>query len=396
MYYLGPTNAILRRGVEKFEGAYSMQTIPMAETSLPGPFSIATFKGRAWGNSRSNIDDMTTWLLTLAISRLAIPFGRAPNFSQGEGMIRSIFVEERLDDRIVDVMLSVQVGASTDGKMSLGTFYWPRLGIPNNLISTNFDPLGRNPQPPNDRSTRGTYPGFLVAQLLANACGIVPSPPLAFGLNYGKDYDNYSNDDVQVQLFQLEGPPLPDSADRYRDQYPTPNTTPTDGLTIYQIDTLYSKNYNVHMAAVAGGTQSDSSGNQVPIPPEIMTLANPVSYRIVKWTSECAGAKPLQPAPISGDKNYVLVRSDFQPAAPVLAADGHTVVWSGAGQYIYCCRNAAGAGDNNLVAGLTPWLDFAFADAQYSSSDFVYGIIGPPPPQQQTGGATGGGTGPQV
>lgn len=94
-----------------------------------------------------------------------------------------------------------------------------------------------------------------------------------------------------------------------------------------------------HQKAVmpVGELQNTSPGKRAFIPPQIASLGEPYTLKVVSWTVGWIGSNPnalILPSPDTGDPNDVLLEEDISPAAPAIC-NGTNRAWRVSGTYWY-------------------------------------------------------------
>jgi hypothetical protein len=354
---LGDTSDAKRHGVVDWDATLTVQSHPAAEGGVVSEQSTAAIQGYVRGDSQSKRAGLLTWAVKLAVEKLRIATGPAvPGFTNP---IIQVSFAESVKRFEIHFLVAVLVPPAKQVEPGAGPVRTAMLGID---AVTLFANDGMNPQMPNGNA-RGRYGARALAASIKAACA-APAMPDTTACVPLRKRPYLAGSDCEVDV-AFGFAPLPLQATRYS------NETVNNGATSFAVDVEWVREGGKVAVPVAGdGTE----------PPVVLTLSNPVCYRVVSFVGERWGSKPMVPAPESRDTREELVGSpSLVFAAPEILPDGHTRVYRVSGQYVYVRRDNRGPGDEGLFMGAVPWADFPYEDTGnlVTINDYRHGITGP-------------------
>ncbi len=387
LYSLGGPRTV-NGGILEFKAVQGQSTVPIGESGFPAPYVMMNLNVRVIGAPDCSKQVLAAFAVKLAIERLALKVGPA-NPELGDSMLRRVQIAENLDDRIVDLLVEVQVNVAKSAPVGLAGLQLQFIGADViNLLAND----GNAPTMANDNQTRGTFTSKLTPQLIQDACQslFLPSPTDSENAdpayNYGEATATIVNSalqDLTTTENRISDPGAGTTdykihsrfeTEEHKAQMPTtapPGNGSSDGGS-YGGGGPFG--YGGSPGSTEGGDDSaDNSGGDSPPTAEILTLANPTTKLVIDWTAERIGLPPRLPHPELSDQNYVLMSKHILPGAVIPGPDLATPVYRVSGTYHYAALRPL---DISKPIGLSivPWSDFGFGEFAILPEAWQHGI----------------------
>ena len=367
-------------GIVDFTARISAGSVSAGGMGMPAMHQVVAFDCTARGNRLSSRDNLVTFCMSLAATKLRLPSGGA----KGPPVLMNARIAEDLHDPVVSIHIETwngptEAAAPGGGPIDLN---WFGTDTQRSKALIHRDG-GLNPSPNADGISRGTYTVPMFVQALQDACQAVPSPGSGGAAGAGAGAPQGGGGGGAGALGANQSAPVVTvGLSETRPTYATKYTS--TWFTQYQLDIKYIRDeHRIMMPSTGPATGPGSPGPAAAYP----QVANPTMRVVVAFTAERLGSKPICPDPFINNTNYVMMGRQFQPAANVILPDSQTPGFRASGVYEYGLLRPLGNLDN-FPAGAMPWVTTTYGDgdANYTPGDFTQGIIGP------LGG--GGGTSP--
>lgn len=353
------------------EGVYTLQTIASPNGVATGQ-AVVTVNVKIWGGRPAS-----NWILTQIAFQLIS--NKVDLQVQQNQYPRQTSILQDLVNRYVEVTIALWVGPQAGNVAVIK-------GAPNIASLQNDsifpDQMGKNPQPWQDKGTRGSSGYYLLSQALMDACQCQNIPQEQIDAVAG----------VQDVVPQTGGPPIVTVAPALRPGIPLTLTKYSFDNAEFQFsDARISSRYETSMgviqcpigipynsAATAPPDQQQPGGFPTSV---IVNVSNPTTRRIVDWTVERYGHVPNIPAAILSDTNQVLLSQWMTLDAVPVLEDGQTPVFRVTGQYIYAMLV-----DRTQIPVVPfdeiQWVNYTYGtfkiDTTPGGSNAVHGYIDPP------------------
>lgn len=322
----------------KAEGEYT-------ESTTLGAIRFGECRIRLEGAKTSDKGALIELAIVIALTKVRGVNGQLIGVGNQVGsMLQSAAIREHLWENKIEVTIKTMLAASPERKLSLPTKL-DRFGsaIPG---VTNLPP---------DPGTRGTAGLLLQAAAFMDPCvqtAILKAGGLAAATALG-----ITNDPV-VQVFAANIVP-DDASGLYKDDG-------RGGLyTEYKIMSRVEAPENIVQMPVASSTATETS--------VFCQVAAAIAKRVVEWSAEKVGSRPILPDPKVNDENAVLLNTIIDVDDVVPDSDGTALRFRVAGRYFYGFKDPNKV---NIVAGVPPWVsDEVQSQVAFSSDDFRSGII---------------------
>lgn len=340
---------------------------PPPATKLEGSHKIsscnflATFNEtvtvRVWGHRLTKKAQLLDIAAVVALNRAFPSTGAAGlKANKGKRCLKGCAIMDNIHENYIEVVLEIIASAGIDATIfgdlddaqkaaKLDYILWQGRG--NDFFQNVPDP-----------GLRGTA-GLKIAKVLmqqqcpTNSLRTIPLPRLRGG---SVTSVTPATDEAQVTVRQT--PKLPNIDPLYR------SSDIDDGIyNDYYLETFYETNEHVLQMPVASSNLTTAS---------FAYVANPTTIKRVVWKAEKIGGQPTMPTPETNNPNNILLTKTIRALAPYPTANGSTLVWRLAGEYIYGVVDPT---FETINAGVMPFMDLSTLRTVIEEKHFLHGLI---------------------